>query len=230
MQVGSSSVRSIRAFSTDVASPISTGVANASSMAQFPSTSSEKASSSASEGGQIRGGVETVGARFQLLLNCLSVAQGDGVSLSDARSNLRSGAYAGALDYFTVAMHPPTQPMSDLHEDIMVLIQFWNALLADGRHLTKELFDEIERMQKEDNDDRHMLTVQHTSVARRSSWRRRRARSSSPISILRHPQVIKARVTRSIAMSGKKSSCFCFANRKVHCFLLFAFDNFASCR
>ncbi|PVD31364.1 hypothetical protein C0Q70_06776 [Pomacea canaliculata] len=76
------------------------------------------------------------GARFRLLTMGLSLLQGDVLPNTAAKSVLRERVYAATLDYFCGPVIYPTQQGSELREDIIILVKFWQMMHADKKYLT----------------------------------------------------------------------------------------------
>lgn len=86
--------------------------------------------------------ISTIGCRFKLLQCGLSLLQGSTVSKSLARNILRERIYSNALDYFCGPPTAPTQHKDQLHDDILILLKFWQTMRSEKKHLiTSELGD-----------------------------------------------------------------------------------------
>ncbi|XP_072163702.1 LOW QUALITY PROTEIN: phosphatidylinositol 4-kinase alpha-like [Diadema setosum] len=89
--------------------------------------------------GQMKGAlsrhIAAMGPRFRLLCMGLSLLQGDILPSSTGKNVLRERIYSAAFDFFSVAPMCPTQSMSELREDIGILIRFFHAMLAEKKYL-----------------------------------------------------------------------------------------------
>lgn len=86
--------------------------------------------------------ISTIGCRFKLLQCGLSLLQGSTVSKSLARNILRERIYSNALDYFCGPPTAPNQQKEQLHDDILILLKFWQTMRSEKKHLiTSELGD-----------------------------------------------------------------------------------------
>ncbi|KAK6191311.1 hypothetical protein SNE40_003034 [Patella caerulea] len=87
-----------------------------------------------------------LGPRTRLLIMGLSLLQGDILPNTAGKSVLRERIYAASLDYFCGPVLFPTQQGSNLREDIITLIKFWQMMHADKKYLTTNLlsFNEME--------------------------------------------------------------------------------------
>lgn len=73
---------------------------------------------------------------FFRLLSCgLSLLQGDILPKSLQKNVLRERIYCSCLDYFCKGITCPTQSDTDLREDIMILVRFWQSLHSDKKYL-----------------------------------------------------------------------------------------------
>uniref|UniRef100_A0A5S6Q402 1-phosphatidylinositol 4-kinase n=1 Tax=Trichuris muris TaxID=70415 RepID=A0A5S6Q402_TRIMR len=88
--------------------------------------------------------VAAVGARFQLLTSALGLLQCNIAICGTAKCLLRRRIYAVAMDYFAVHPQCPTQDVGSLREDIIWLLQFWQAVHTDKKYLNRDLFDNFE--------------------------------------------------------------------------------------
>lgn len=86
--------------------------------------------------------ISAVGVRFQLLQCGLTLLQGDALPKSIAKNVLRERIYYSCLDYFCRPISCPTQPLSQLKEDITILIKFWHTMSSDKKYLkVSHVFD-----------------------------------------------------------------------------------------
>lgn len=70
------------------------------------------------------------------LLTCgLSLLQGDVLQRSLSKNVLRERIYCTCLDYFCCPPRCPTQRSSELREDVLVLIKFWQTMHSDKKYL-----------------------------------------------------------------------------------------------
>ncbi|XP_030847458.1 phosphatidylinositol 4-kinase alpha isoform X1 [Strongylocentrotus purpuratus] len=79
--------------------------------------------------------IAAMGPRFRLLCMGLSLLQGDILPSSTGKNVLRERIYSAAFDFFSVAPVCPTQSVSELREDISILIKFFHAMLAEKKYL-----------------------------------------------------------------------------------------------
>ena len=86
--------------------------------------------------------VSCVGLRFRFLIMALSIVQSSSTLLPNtiAKWILRERIYFTALDSFTVPCRAPTQSYLELREDIKYILEFWNKLIAEKKHLKEESF------------------------------------------------------------------------------------------
>ncbi|KAK7505986.1 hypothetical protein BaRGS_00002708 [Batillaria attramentaria] len=80
-----------------------------------------------------------LGPRFRLLTMGLSLLQGDVLPNTAAKSVLRERVYAATLDYFCGPVIYPTQQGSELRNDIIILVKFWQMMHADKKYLTTSI-------------------------------------------------------------------------------------------
>lgn len=79
--------------------------------------------------------ISTIGTRFRIL-NCgLSLVQGETMLNSVSKFVLRERIYSAAIDYFCGPQICPSQKSTELREDIVSLIKFWQSLHADRKYL-----------------------------------------------------------------------------------------------
>ncbi|KAH9426521.1 Phosphatidylinositol 4-kinase alpha [Dermatophagoides pteronyssinus] len=79
--------------------------------------------------------ISTIGTRFRLL-NCgLSLVQGETLLNSVSKFVLRERIYSAAIDYFCGPQICPSQKSTELRDDILSLIKFWQSLQADRKYL-----------------------------------------------------------------------------------------------
>lgn len=76
-----------------------------------------------------------IGCRFRLLSCGLSLVQGETMPKSISTIVLRERIYRTAIDYFCGPQVCPLQHPSDLRQDIVTLIKFWQALYSDRKHV-----------------------------------------------------------------------------------------------
>ncbi|XP_041457096.1 phosphatidylinositol 4-kinase alpha-like [Lytechinus variegatus] len=79
--------------------------------------------------------IAAMGPRFRLLCMGLSLLQGDILPSSTGKNVLRERIYSAAFDFFSVAPVCPTQSVSELREDISILIKFFHAMIAEKKYL-----------------------------------------------------------------------------------------------
>ena len=79
--------------------------------------------------------VAAVGSRFRFLACGLSLVQGDALSPSISKSVLRERIYSAAVDNFCGPQMCPVQRGSELREDIISMVKFWQALHVDKKYL-----------------------------------------------------------------------------------------------
>lgn len=79
--------------------------------------------------------VAAVVVRFRLLTCGLSLLQGDVLPRSLSKNVLRERIYCTCLDYFCGPPRCPTQRSSELREDVLVLIKFWQTMHSDKKYL-----------------------------------------------------------------------------------------------
>lgn len=84
-----------------------------------------------------------IGCRFRLLSCGLSLIQGDTVPKSISNIVLRERIYRTAIDYFCGPQVCPLQRTSDLREDIVSLIRFWQGLHSDRKYLKNSIQSNI---------------------------------------------------------------------------------------
>ncbi|ESO97694.1 hypothetical protein LOTGIDRAFT_103639 [Lottia gigantea] len=80
-----------------------------------------------------------IGPRTRLLIMGLSLLQGDILPNTAGKSVLRERIYAASLDYFCGPIMCPTQQGSNLREDIITLIKFWQMMHADKKYLNSNM-------------------------------------------------------------------------------------------
>lgn len=80
-----------------------------------------------------------IGCRFRLLSCGLSLIQGDTFPRSISTIVLRERIYRSAIDYFCGPQVCPSQQPSDLREDIISLIKFWQGLHSDRKYLKNSI-------------------------------------------------------------------------------------------
>lgn len=80
-----------------------------------------------------------IGCRFKLLSCGLSLIQGDTTPRSISTILLRERIYRAALDYFCGPQVCPYQQPSDLREDIITLIKFWQGLHSDRKYIKNSI-------------------------------------------------------------------------------------------
>ncbi|XP_046360282.2 phosphatidylinositol 4-kinase alpha-like isoform X1 [Haliotis rufescens] len=80
-----------------------------------------------------------IGPRVRLLSMGLSLLQGDLLPNTSAKSVLRERIYASTLDFFCGPIICPSQKGSDLREDIITLIKFFQLIHADKKYLTSNV-------------------------------------------------------------------------------------------
>ncbi|XP_041348000.1 phosphatidylinositol 4-kinase alpha-like [Gigantopelta aegis] len=81
-----------------------------------------------------------LGPRFQLMSMGLSLLQGEILANPTAKTVLRERIYASTLDYFCHPKILPTQKGSDLRDDIITLVKFWQLMHSDKKYLNASLF------------------------------------------------------------------------------------------
>lgn len=72
---------------------------------------------------------------FRLLSCGLSLLQGDVLLRSLSKNVLRERIYCTCLDYFCCRKRCPSQRGTELREDILVLIKFWQTMHLDKKYL-----------------------------------------------------------------------------------------------
>ncbi|KAK3796327.1 hypothetical protein RRG08_021349 [Elysia crispata] len=77
-----------------------------------------------------------IGPRFRLLSMGLSLLQGDNLPNTPAKTVLRERVYAATLDFFCGPPICPSQAPIELKEDITLLIQYWQKMHYDKKHLS----------------------------------------------------------------------------------------------
>lgn len=80
-----------------------------------------------------------IGCRFRLLSCGLSLIQGETLPKSISNIVLRERIYRTAIDYFCGSQVCPLQRSSDLREDIVSLIKFWQGLHSDRKYLKNSI-------------------------------------------------------------------------------------------
>lgn len=80
-----------------------------------------------------------IGCRFRLLSCGLSLIQGETFPRSISTIVLRERIYRTAIDYFCGPQMCPWQQPSDLREDIISLIKFWQSLHSDRKYLKNSI-------------------------------------------------------------------------------------------
>lgn len=88
--------------------------------------------------------VDAVGCRFKLLQCGLSLLQGSTIPKSLARNILRERIYSNALDYFCGPQLCPPQSRDALHDDILILLKFWQTMRSEKKHLVASEVDSYE--------------------------------------------------------------------------------------
>jgi hypothetical protein len=86
--------------------------------------------------------ISCIGLRFRYLNMALSIVQSlPNLSMQNsvAKWVLRERIYFNGLDYFAQrSFRAPTQPNTDLRDDIKNLIEFWNKIVAEKKYLKEE--------------------------------------------------------------------------------------------
>lgn len=80
-----------------------------------------------------------IGCRFKLLSCGLSLIQSDGLPKTISNIVLRERIYRTAIDYFCGPQVCPLQRSSDLREDIITIIKFWQCLHSDRKYLKSSI-------------------------------------------------------------------------------------------
>ncbi|RUS74516.1 hypothetical protein EGW08_017723, partial [Elysia chlorotica] len=77
-----------------------------------------------------------IGPRFRLLSMGLSLLQGDNLPNTPAKTVLRERVYAATLDFFCGPPICPSQAPIELRGDITLLMQYWQRMHYDKKHLS----------------------------------------------------------------------------------------------
>lgn len=88
--------------------------------------------------------VSAVGVRFKLLTCGLSLLQGDTLPKGLAKNVLRERIYLNCLDYFCQPQRCPTQSASQLREDILTLVKFWQNMHSDKKYLKESIVGDFD--------------------------------------------------------------------------------------
>uniref|UniRef100_A0A6G1SC07 1-phosphatidylinositol 4-kinase n=1 Tax=Aceria tosichella TaxID=561515 RepID=A0A6G1SC07_9ACAR len=81
----------------------------------------------------------SIGCRFRLMSCGLSLIQSDSLPRNISNIVLRERIYRTAIDYFCGPQVCPLQRSSDLREDIVSLIKFWQGLHSDRKYLKSSI-------------------------------------------------------------------------------------------
>ncbi|XP_053375288.1 phosphatidylinositol 4-kinase alpha-like [Mercenaria mercenaria] len=81
-----------------------------------------------------------MGARLGLLHMGLNLLQGNNLPNNISKGVLRERVYNTALDFYAGPVICPTQRGSDLREDVMTCVNFWQAVHMDKKYLNVNIF------------------------------------------------------------------------------------------
>lgn len=81
----------------------------------------------------------SIGCRFRLLSCGLSLIQGDSLPKTISNIVLRERIYRTAVDYFCGPQVCPLQRSTDLREDVLSLIKFWQSLHSDRKYVKNSI-------------------------------------------------------------------------------------------
>ncbi|XP_060554504.1 phosphatidylinositol 4-kinase alpha-like isoform X3 [Ruditapes philippinarum] len=101
-----------------------------------------------------------MGARLGLLHMGLSLLQGNNLPNNVIKGVLRERVYNTALDFYAGPVICPTQRGSDLREDVITCVKFWNVVHQDKKYLHENIFQPpIEEKEMDDFSSVNQMTI-----------------------------------------------------------------------